>query len=391
MQKTRLTLYLLLSVFYSLLLFPACGRGKPKLAQTQPMTLGAYYSTAPADKNSLRQKLVPVQEPVLGPPEAGRNEAAIKQHLVWANQSGVDFFITQWWGQGTASDTTIKGHFSPHLIREKSQTKFCIWYLTPYLHKTLNYEISLDQTSEAQILANFSYIARNYFNHPNYFHIDNRPVVFLYLSRYLSGDYAKTFRRLRDIIKQQTKKDIYLVGDEIFWTEPVKERIREMDAITVYNMYGPDRYAGYAGERGFLKDIDEVFGRYHKIAEELKIGFIPNVMPGFNDRGIPETGRLRLQDKHYVIPRTLSLENKEEGSFYRAYFQVAKKHLDNRLNLIAINSWNDWQQDTQIEPVKPNIVSAKHPPELTGGYEYNAYGEIYLDITRQEKASNPSE
>jgi len=180
---------------------------------------------------------------------------------------------------------------------------------------------------------------------------------------------------------------VYLIGDEVFWTEPNRDRVAQLDAITVYNMYGPARYAGYAGETGFLKDIDVVFAKHKKLADELKIGFVPNVMPGFNDRGIPEKGKLIFQEKHYIIPRAFSLANKSGGSFYRAYFQVAKKYLAPNLNLIVINSWNGWQEDTQIEPIKPSAVVTKHPKELTNDYEYAAYGEKYLTITKEEKTS----
>lgn len=369
------------------LLFSSCGKEKPKLVtpvEIKPITFGAYYFPRAWSKDNLRQKLIPPQSPALETYDC-RTEPTIKQHLEWANKAGIEFFIMQWWGQGTFSDNTVKQHFCPYLDRSKYRTKFCISYLTPYIHQTVNYETTLDRNSEAQFITNFEYIARTYFKHPNYFRINNRPVVFMYLSRFLKCDYAKTFSRIRAIIKNKTKEDIYLVGDEIFWNAPNRDRIAQLDAITVYTMYGPDRYASYAEETGLLKDIDNVFAVYKKLADELKIGFIPNIMPGFNDYGIPEKGRLRFQERHYIIPRSFSVTNKEEGSLYRAYLQVARKHLSPTLNIIAINSWNDWQSDTQIEPTKPSPVITMYPKELTNNYYYEAYGEKYLTITKEEK------
>ncbi|MBI4834572.1 MAG: glycoside hydrolase family 99-like domain-containing protein [Planctomycetes bacterium] len=365
---------------------PGCGKGNSEEGETKIITLGAYYFPMNPGKNNLRQKLVPEQLPLLGNYDC-RAETTLKQHLLWANQAGINFFLMHWWGQSTTTDNTVKS-FSDNLTKEKSAVKFCISYMTPYIHKTLNFETALDQTCEGQMVANFIYLAQAYFKHPNYFRINNKPVVFLYLSRLLKsdkGDYHKAFSRIRTLVKDKTEDELYLIGDEVFWNEPKQTRINELDAVTAYNMYGPVRYSGYAEESGILKDMDEVFASYKKSAQTLSKGFIPAVMPGFNDRGVPEAERLKFQETHYIIPRLVSVANQEEGSFYRAYFRLAKKHIDPNLNIILINSWNGWESDTQIEPVKSFVVGTKHPPELTGGYEYNPYGDTYLNITREEK------
>lgn len=388
MRITKLVIFvILLNLFVT-----ACGKGTPK--QNTPVEpnlspvglLGAYYFPRAWSNDNLRQKLIPPQTPAIDNYDC-RADATIKQHLEWANKTGIDFFVIQWWGQATNSDITIKQYLGPYLEHNKNPTKFCISYLTPYIHQTVNYETSLDNNSEAKLLVNLLYIASTYFKHPNYLRINNRPVVFLYLSRLLKCDYAKTFNRIRTIIKRDTKEDIYLIGDEIFWSEPNRDRIAQLDAITVSTMYGPDRYAGYAGETGFLKDIATVFAKYKKLADELKIGFIPNVMPGFNDHAIPGQGRVPFQENHYIIPRGFSLADKSEGSFYHAYFRIAKKYLAPPLNIAIINSWNDWREDTQIEPTKTSTLFTKQPKELTGDYDYGAYGEKYLTITREEKTS----
>ena len=46
--------------------------------------------------------------------------------------------------------------------------------------------------------------------------------------------------------------------------------------------------------------------------------------------------------------------------------------------MILVNSFNEWHEDTQIEPVvgEPAI----EPFNFTKGLEYVGYGELYLDI-----------
>jgi hypothetical protein len=61
-------------------------------------------------------------------------------------------------------------------------------------------------------------------------------------------------------------------------------------------------------------------------------------------------------------------------------------------NLILVNSFNEWHEDTQIEPVRvvdSTIDSleddgnvATEPEEFTFGLEYVGYGELYLNILR---------
>jgi hypothetical protein len=56
-------------------------------------------------------------------------------------------------------------------------------------------------------------------------------------------------------------------------------------------------------------------------------------------------------------------------------------------NLFVITSWNEWHEDTQIEPVtvapptsKDNSSSGQ---DYTLGLEYEGYGLKYLDILRE--------
>jgi hypothetical protein len=56
-------------------------------------------------------------------------------------------------------------------------------------------------------------------------------------------------------------------------------------------------------------------------------------------------------------------------------------------NLFLITSWNEWHEDTQIEPVvvasptrKDNSSSGT---DYTAGLEYEGYGLKYLDIIKE--------
>ena len=62
--------------------------------------------------------------------------------------------------------------------------------------------------------------------------------------------------------------------------------------------------------------------------------------------------------------------------------------------LMMITSWNEWHEDTQIEPVV-SVGQTDQPLNMTcygdqcnEGLEYKAYGELYLDILRNVTAIN---
>lgn len=349
------------------------------------LRVGAYYfpvyegpgTAGNWDNSILRSKLLTPQMPLLDTYRS-RDEAVTKQHIDWAQETGISFFAVSWWGKNTLTDGITRDYFAPYLAKTKSGFKFCILYMTPHLLRFNNFEIPLNLEAKNKLLADFLYLAQTYFSHPNYFKIDNRPVIFLYLSRCFKGEVQPTLNMLKSILKTRTKQELFLIGDEIFWTEPKAERIRAFDAITAYNMHGPVKYHGYALQTEFFNDLEEVFKKYQSAAASKKVGFIPNVMPGFNDRGAwPEK-------MHPILPREIGLTSEPLGSFYRQYLQTAKKYLDPNLQTLMITSWNEWHEDTQIEPTASSSTSMKYPIELTGGYDYYGYGDLYLKITKEE-------
>ena len=282
---------------------------KRKEAESAPLRVGAYYFPWYAgpgpngnwNKTNLRTRLTPPQMPVLGEYKS-QDEAVIKQHIAWAQEAGINFFAMDWWGPNTLTDGTIRDNFAPYLVKTKSDFKFCIFYHTPGLLRSRvnrigGLEIPLIPEAQEKLLDHFLYLARTYFSHPNYLKVNNRPVVVMYATRAMTEKVSETIQRLRTIVKSQTQQEIFIIGDEIYWEDPKPERIKTLDAMTVYNISGPARYHGPAGETGFFKDLETTFKKYQEVATQQGVKLVPNVMPGFNDRGVkPEKG-------HYIIPR----------------------------------------------------------------------------------------
>jgi len=58
-------------------------------------------------------------------------------------------------------------------------------------------------------------------------------------------------------------------------------------------------------------------------------------------------------------------------------------------SMILVNSFNEWHEDTQIEPVVGDTASRRF--NFTKGLEYEGYGELYLDVLGATTSSDTTQ
>lgn len=327
-----------------------------------------------------------------------RNPSVIAKHLKWSRQHNIDLWVTSWWGENRKEDNTTKNVILAN--KQLRDHKIAIFYeTTGRIREKSNY--SLDNVEP-----DLKYLCEQYFNHPNYYQkIDydengieagKRPIFFVYLTRKLEklGLLGTVIEKMRNATRDAGCGEIFIVGDQVFQGPPNQNNATKLipfdilDAVTTYDVYGSLRGGnldGYVGsEQAVVDYYQEEQKQWKQIAASKNCVFVPGASPGFNDRGVrPEKNRVPLS-------RRLNTTS-EEGSLFRAALQQARTLVDAALdNLIMINSWNEWHEDTQIEPVvasdgSTGVCTAK-PTNLTYGLEYKAYGNRYLKIVKQETA-----
>lgn len=372
-----LTATLLTSFTGTMMLRPVEGRPYDAHPPNPPseITVGAYYYPwwyqhfQISREGYMRRDLQPRQDIRLGHYD-DRNPAVLTQHLEWARQANIGMFVSSWWGPNKREDNFLKNLVfttaSSSPVPNLGDFPFAILYeTTGRIKESTGWDVSINVPSD------FEYICQtqNYISHPNYYKIDGRPVILIYLTRKL--EIEQVLDDLLRIIREKCGGDsVYIIGDHM-WDIPPDKTLDDLDAITNYDWYGNvgrPRYAGQSRVDAYYQEA----ASWKAYAATHQAHFIPAVTPGFNDRGV------RLQVNHPAMSRKLDA-NSEEGSLLAAQLVQAIPLIDPGAgNLLLVNSFNEWHEDTQIEPC--DGITTTDPVEYTQGLEYVGYGDLYLNI-----------
>jgi glycoprotein endo-alpha-1,2-mannosidase len=351
-----------------------------------------YYVWYPSNfsQGYLRTTLRPAEAPALGQYDS-RNPAVAAEHISVASSHGIDFFAVDWWPTRPAQNAAI----DEGLLRAPNigAIRFCISYNASAFSRGPNAVIVFDDATSARFVSDVVELARRYFDHPSYLRVNGRPVFIVYLTRQIQGHLAEAMADVRQALAAEGF-DALFIGDEIYWAviaanddpsaptqivgEPQVTRARLFDAITAYNLYFFERPQddGYGADTPFLRDSAALYQRY---SDATGVPLVPGISPGYNDRGT------RLSVDHYAIPRRLTAEAPEGSFFSEEIDRIARPFADGKLRMVLVTSWNEWNEDTAIEPAGPAPATADDESgrqAFTQGYTYEGFDTTYVDLVR---------
>ncbi|MHC4096852.1 MAG: hypothetical protein ACYSWZ_03530 [Planctomycetota bacterium] len=320
--------------------------------------------------NTLRDHLVPKQYPKPGYYD-NADPDVIAAQINQSVQANIHFWACSWWGPGGFEDNIIKNHILTHA--QAGELKYAIMY------ESTGRLGSFSSPDYSRLVPDVQYFADNYFGNPNYLKIDGRPVIFIYLTRvYFRNQGDAALAGLRAAFP-----DLYIVADDIFGRYYKSSYASKWDAVTAYDVYG-QTLGSYGSTQAALNRLEDILNDAKTAANSVGVGLVPFASPGFNDRGV--------RDGHSGAPRYFE-DNPQsvEGDLFRAMLRgvVVPKVGALAENMLMVTSFNEWHEDTQIEPTAGTAGTTNRDDSVSGEYYtegdyYSDYGYLYLEILRQE-------
>ena len=164
--------------------------------------------------------------------------------------------------------------------------------------------------------------------------------------------------------------DPYFIGDEVYWRVTPEVQLPGGPVLTTDASGGPDRavrrrhsptpstsatpsphfgphrglHRAIPGDSDLVADEKFLLAVYRNATDD-RVPVIPDVGPGFNDRGF------RLATNHPAQPRQWTAGEGPSSTLDHLFRRVAIPELDPALPMVMVTSWDDWNEDTGIEPI----------------------------------------
>jgi len=300
------------------------------IAGKDKILVGAHYMPFLAEGTWAADWNTSNGTPLLGTYDSGW-ELAVSKHIDWATGHGIDFFTLDWYG--TESITSPYFNWSSVNVRAFTENplvddiQFMIMFDSSAL---LSFPLDIDSSANRKVLQDcFTYIVDNYFEHSSYLKIEGRHAVYFWASIAWNGNIKGILDTFRGIAKSRGY-DVFFIGDPVQFYDPSPNRIAPYDAVTQWANYS---FTNPGFDRFVESVTDSYYQQWSSMSKGLGVHFVPSVLPGFHRIANPEWP---------VLPRS--------AERLRNQIQVAMKHIDPSLPLALVTTFNDWTENTQVEP-----------------------------------------
>lgn len=329
----------------------------PEVPVTQDYTVGAFYYSFGSFNANVKE--VPTVGKYAMPNGVMTPASVMTNHIDTASANGIDYFLFQVRSANKDNnnykqDSTLVRNFVTANVSGKM--KFALAYNL----STGSYSISTasplenDKTKLEQFFQDFERFIP-YFKDANYMKVNGKTLLYIMNAHQLfSNNNVAIYDTLRARLSRQGFP-VYIVGMQERWSPPARYPFRFkgcVDAIFhqsyVSSINSWDRYY-------LLPQMIDQNWKYSKqyFKDSLNVDYVPNISPAYNWL------ILNASSNNPNIGRT------DGGVLYKQLCNVAKLNASDQTRLVLIDSWNKWDEDTQIEPAQ-------------------SYGDLYINITHDQ-------
>lgn len=315
------------------------------------------------------------------------NRSVVRAQFNCMLKAGVDHVVYSWWGPGSREETQFQTALKPELGTVADGTmKACAFYESTRLKQ--NGAWVMNTTAVNQLRADMIHLKTTHCNDSNYLerafknNLVSGKVIYIYLLRaYSDSDKALFLQTIINVFEDSSiggySETPYLIGDLMFGTPRAfgGSITSKLGAMGVYDVYGQSQKGNYYLNDADVKSLHSNYKQWKNLNPAVHC--IPTIGPGYNDRGV------RLEANHPALAR--SLAGYDKGSLFKAHLKyLEEESLEFNNEWFTINSWNEWHEDSNIEPCG-GAAATTHPVELTNGVEYEPYGTKYVNFLGEWK------
>ena len=268
---------------------------------------------------------------------SSNDTSIISKHMEFISESGVGVVALSWWGKNASADKSVSTYLD---IAQRYGLKLA-FHIEP-VYKTIG-----------EFREQIEHIAQKYVDHPAMFKYDGKPFYYIYdTGKVKYHEWNKLLGTKGEMSIRNTPLDAVFIGH---WE-------RERDGGFILKSGFDGFYTYYASEGFMYGSTSSNWPVLAEFAKENDLLFIPCPGPGYIDT------RIRPWN-------TRNIEDRDNGKYYERMFMNA---VNVKPDFIAITSFNEWHEGTQIEPAVPKSIP---------GYTYEDYGKntdplYYIKKTR---------
>jgi len=269
-------------------------------------------------------------------PYSSQSVADLTRIMAQAKGTGLDALLVSWSGRDFDGGVDHRRMLACLAAASAAGMKTAVFFETPAANPQHENGLADPETVQAWLTD----VVDEYASQPAYLRVDGRPVVLAYASQRMSAaGWTQALERLR-----ATGRDVLLIGENL--------NTLRLPALDGQFYYASNELAG---------DDIRTFDRTQSLNVRTE-----HLMPGdrIGRRIWAATVSPGYDDTHINDGRTPRVTDREDGRYYERQWQAA---LDMRADWIVITTWNEWLENTGIEPS-------------------GRYGDKYLSITRDQIA-----
>ena len=322
----------------------------PEIPVEEDYTVGAHYSRFEFTNSITKVPTVGIYDATIGEP------SVYEQHVSQAQTAGINYFVFDLRSNYDPIAFSEDSSFMANIFQASNagEINFAISYNFGPMELSDNNRIE-DAGLVAAFLEDFNRMLP-FFQQSNYMQVDGQSVLYMANSHNLfSNDNAALYQQLRDQMSGQGI-DLFIIGEQNEWTPPLRYDFRfqnGVDAVT-HRTYA-NINVGYHDRYLFWHNvIDQAWTYHNEKFSDIGIEYVPTISPSF--------------DPTINNPGSNNIVIEKDQEWFELTCNVARKTTGEH-NLILVDSFNDWNRDTQLESAE-------------------SYSDTFLNILREEFKTN---